>query len=266
MVDCIRLVGYQRWIIVGYHRSMNFSISARLVFVLIVVALVQRSRAAEPAYAPTSSYSTQSAEGWTIHVSHALSADHGDLCQKTLTLLRVKLYEITRVVPPKPLEKLREVPIWIEYQDRGWPCMCYHPSRDWLKDNGYNPDKAQGVEIAGAQNFLDWATAQPWMVLHELAHSYHDRVLGFDNAEVKAAYQAAVDSHSYDKVLYYDGRQERHYALTDEKEYFAECSEAFFGTNDFFPFVRAELAQHDPRAFHLLEKVWGTSAKGKRTD
>ena len=29
-------------------------------------------------------------------------------------------------------------------------------------------------------------------------------------------------------------------------EYFAEASEAYFGTNDFFPFVRIELRRHDP--------------------
>ena len=40
------------------------------------------------------------------------------------------------------------------------------------------------------------------------------------------------------------------------KEYFAEASEAYFGTNDFYPFVRAELKKHDPEMFRLLEKLW----------
>jgi hypothetical protein len=39
-------------------------------------------------------------------------------------------------------------------------------------------------------------------------------------------------------------------------EYFAEATEAFFGTNDFYPFVRAELLQHDPELFKLLETLW----------
>ena len=39
-------------------------------------------------------------------------------------------------------------------------------------------------------------------------------------------------------------------------EYFAEASEAYFGTNDFYPFVRQELEQHDPEMFLLLKKLW----------
>ncbi|MEE8389889.1 MAG: hypothetical protein V3S14_03710, partial [Anaerolineae bacterium] len=45
------------------------------------------------------------------------------------------------------------------------------------------------------------------------------------------------------------------YALKNDKEYFAESSEAYFGTNDFFPFVRAELRRHDPEMCALLKKV-----------
>jgi hypothetical protein len=39
-------------------------------------------------------------------------------------------------------------------------------------------------------------------------------------------------------------------------EYFAEASEAFFGKNDFHPFVRSELKQNDPEMFVLLKKLW----------
>jgi hypothetical protein len=39
-------------------------------------------------------------------------------------------------------------------------------------------------------------------------------------------------------------------------EYFAEATEAFFGTNDFYPFVRSELKQHDPQMYDLLRKLW----------
>ena len=46
-------------------------------------------------------------------------------------------------------------------------------------------------------------------------------------------------------------------------EYFAEGSEAYFGTNDFYPFTRAELKQHDPEGFRLLEALWNDPGKGK---
>ena len=53
---------------------------------------------------------------------------------------------------------------------------------------------AGGVELANARNFLDWTLEQPWMVLHELAHAFHHKFLpgGFENKELKAAYQNAV--------------------------------------------------------------------------
>ena len=40
------------------------------------------------------------------------------------------------------------------------------------------------------------------------------------------------------------------------QEYFAEGTEAYFYRNDFFPFVRAELKEHDPDLFALLEEIW----------
>jgi len=40
-------------------------------------------------------------------------------------------------------------------------------------------------------------------------------------------------------------------------EYFAEASESYFGVNDFYPFVRAELKEFDPAAYFLMEEIWG---------
>ena len=51
----------------------------------------------------------------------------------------------------------------------------------------------------------------------------------------------------------------RAYAMTNHKEYFAECCEAFFSRNDFFPFNKEELKQHDPEMFEVLKKVWKVS-------
>ena len=66
-----------------------------------------------------------------------------------------------------------------------------------------------------------------------------------------------MESGLYDEVLDYTGREVRHYAATNHKEYFAESTEAYFGRNDFYPFVRAELKEHDPVMYSLAEKFWG---------
>jgi dipeptidyl-peptidase-4 len=95
------------------------------------------------------------------------------------------------------------------------------------------------------------------MVLHELAHAYHDQVLGHDHEGILEAFRAAVKGGQYESVLHFDGREKRAYALENDLEYFAEGTEAFFGTNDAYPFVRAELLRHDPKLFEVLQEVWG---------
>ena len=95
------------------------------------------------------------------------------------------------------------------------------------------------------------------MILHELAHAYHDQILTFENRDVLAAYNNMKAKGIYENVLLYTGRKVRHYALTNHKEYFAESTEAYLGVNDFYPFTRAELKQHDPQMFDVMVKVWG---------
>jgi hypothetical protein len=126
-----------------------------------------------------------------------------------------------------------------------------------LAENGYNPDKAKCVEIGNAGRFIAWSLDQPMMILHELAHAYHDQFLGHEFKPVRAAYQAAVSSKKYESVLRASGKRERAYAMTNIEEYFAEGTEAFFGANDFYPFVRAELREHDPALLRALQAAWG---------
>jgi hypothetical protein len=103
----------------------------------------------------------------------------------------------------------------------------------------------------------------PSFVLHELAHAYHDRVLtgGFANAEIRSAYEEARAGGRYEHVerRFGGGRtaRERAYAMNNPQEYFAESTEAYFSCNDFHPFTRDELRQHDPGMFQLLGRLWG---------
>ena len=64
----------------------------------------------------------------------------------------------------------------------------------------------------------------------------------------------------YENVLLYTGKKVKHYGLTNHKEYFAEGTEAFFYRNDFYPFVRAELKEHDPALHDVLARVWGVTS------
>ena len=207
-------------------------------------------------FVPSTKYATTRVAGWTVRVNHALLTTQNELGSNALALLAVHLRGITNTVPLRACEALKRIPIWLGTNDGHAPCAEYHPSKDWLAKNGYNPDKAKCVEIGNAKRFLEWSPKQPMMILHELAHAYHDQVLGFSDKSIHAAYEQAKTDGRYESVRRNNGKTERAYALTDDHEYFAEASEAFFGTNDFYPFVREELKAHDPELYRILEEVW----------
>lgn len=198
-------------------------------------------------------------EGWTVHVDPALLAgEHRDEGERALTMLANHLQRIAILVPAKRLAKLREMEIWIEHDHPTLKAMQYHPNRQWLINNGHDPRLTQKVHIPRAEHLLSRAEMlkHPAVVLHELAHAYHDQVLQFDHPEIVAVYEQAKASGTYERILSHTGREVRHYAMTNHKEYFAEGTEAFFYRNDFYPFVRAELKQHDPRLHDLLKQIW----------
>jgi hypothetical protein len=229
---------------------------------LLVVGLRRGDSAAEEPskFEPTKNYEPRQVEGWDVLVNRKFLADQPELADRTLTLLRFQLYQVARRLPAEAGEKVRKVRIWVEEDEPHHPCMAYHPDAGWLRRHDMNPDKARCVEIADARKFLAWTFDQPWMVLHELAHGYHHQSLegGYGNAEVKAAFDRATGAGLYRKVLRIGGREEKAYAATNPMEYFAEATEAYFGTNDFYPFVRPELERHDPEMAALLAKLWGT--------
>ena len=137
--------------------------------------------------------------------------------------------------------------------------MQYHPSRGWLESHGHDPRLAKKVHITRARALLrrGQLLKHPAVILHELAHAYHDQFLTFGHEPTISAYEKAMDAGLYDKILYFDGSLVPHYAKTNHKEYFAECTEAYFYRNDFYPFVRAELKEHDPVGHELMEAIWG---------
>ena len=187
--------------------------------------------------------------------------------ERALELLRGQLKEIVRVVPASAVTELREVKLWFSPEYPGVrPTAEYHPDARWLREHGRNEAMARGIEFSNVRTFAAESSRMPNFALHELAHAYQHRVLpdGYGNAEIKAAYERARASGLYDKVerSFGDGgpnARERAYALSSPMEYFAEATEAFFSRNDFFPFNRAELKQHDPEMERLVAKLWGVT-------
>lgn len=215
-------------------------------------------------------------EGWTVHIDPALvgelterpdaarnsnedakKASQSD--DRSLTMLANHLQRISILIPPETLRKLKQVEIWIEKDHPVLGAMQYHPSRGWLLTNDHDERLTKKVHIPHADELLskEQMLKHPAVILHELAHAYHDQFLSFDHPDVIAVFEKAKMSKSYEDVLLYTGRNVRHYGLTNHKEYFAEGTEAYFYRNDFYPFVRAELKQHDPGLHDLLKRLWG---------
>lgn len=203
---------------------------------------------------------TKNIEGWTVAVDpRLLEADNQETAERAFKALANHLQRVKYILPEDRLERMMKLRIWIELDNAKLKSMQYHPDRGWLKANGHNPQLVKHVHIPRAKALFQRSTwaKHPYVILHELAHAYHDQYLGFDDPQVIATFQSAKEEGIYDKVLLYTGKKVRHYALSNHKEYFAESTEAYLGVNDFYPFVRAELREHDPRMYNLQEKIWG---------
>lgn len=199
-------------------------------------------------------------EGWTLVVDPDLFTDeHRELGERALGAVANHLQRVRFILPDEKVAELQKLRLWLDREHPSLTSMQYHPSRGWLVAHGHDPRLEKHVHLPRAKDLLDrrtWAK-HPYCILHELAHAYHDQVLGFDHPAVEAAYKNIKENGTYESVRLYTGAKVRHYALTNAKEYFAESTEAYLGVNDFYPFVRAELQDHDPTMYELLTKIWG---------
>lgn len=213
------------------------------------------------------SRTTRNIEGWTVRVDdRLLCAPNEALGARALRLLEAKLADITYVMPAAPLAKLQAVPIVLDLTHGRLHLMQYHPDVGWLEGHGYARDLVKCVHIPVAAKLTTSRIVgeQPWVILHELAHAYHNQVLGFEEPRILAAYERFKKSGHGDSTLKINGKRGRHYALKDQKEFFAEMTEAFFGMNDFFPFNRAELMTAEPEICELLQNIWGPARVSTR--
>lgn len=210
-------------------------------------------------------YRTQDVGGFTVRVHQTLHAEEPELLARVLLLVESDLEVMQEILPGPAFEALRGVSIWVEAQGAVVPGgmsgrgMCFHASTEWVTGHGLLAEKTGGIEIVRAADFSVWRRNQPFMLFHEFAHAYH-HLLGVNDESVVGAYEAAKQSGAYDAV----GRnsetgQVRAYAMNNRMEYFAEVSEALFGLNDYYPYARRQLADHDPGGLAAALALWSLS-------
>ena len=146
-------------------------------------------------------HATLTMRSWTIHLSAELWREKPALTKAMFKIMDKQLERVENAIPEKALEQIRSVDVWISPAIPDvQPTAAYHPSVVWLKNNNRNPLMAKCVEITNVDNFEFENVRMPYLMLHELAHAYHDQVLDFRNSKVRKAFEAARDSGGYDKV------------------------------------------------------------------
>jgi hypothetical protein len=233
-----------------------------LIPLLAVSCLSSVSGADKPALKPgvPTAHTTCMIEEWTVRVDNRLlQGKDAAIGKRALSLLTARLVAIAIVVPEKSLAGLRKVNIELDLDYPGLTYMQYHPDAGWLRERSYSENLVKCVHIPNAEDFLSPYEnhRMPWVVLHELVHGYHDQVLGYEEPRIKAAWEKFRNTGKYKSVLSNRWGMHEHYALTNPMEFLAEMTEAYFGSNDFYPFVAGELKQAEPEVFALMEEIWG---------
>ncbi len=256
--------------VTGVVQTLNFGAISRKAIYVNSPQQIERlsaptglSAAPGPAgagYLPTSAYAIRTIQGFTLLINPDALNRKPEL-DTFYAEVGSQLGFIARSLPPNAVEALRQVKIWVELNNQSEVCKStvFHKDRNWLIAHRFNPEKASAIEICDIRNMVAWSRQnQPMMLLHELAHAYQFRVVGDQNADILSAFRQAQRDGLYQSVDYSLGGKLRAYATTNEFEYFAELSEAYWGKNDYFPFNRADLMRYDPRGYALMQQVWGS--------
>lgn len=215
-------------------------------------------------------YKKHTIQGFTVLVSDDVGkADTAKYDRKPMDVLELELKMIADSLNKKTLDTLRKVLIWVEWDERqvmnngragGAVAVYYGGHQATMLAEGRHPLMSKAVVVKSLRSLTGEhqpkSDAGRCVLLHELAHAVHDLLLGFDNADVKAAYQQAMERKLYDKGQY---------VATNDAEYFAELTTAYFDQLGYFPNTRAELKKHDPSGYKVIDAVWSGSIARKPT-
>jgi hypothetical protein len=237
---------------------------------LVVLAFLAGPGLAQPKGKPEAipGYTIRTIEGFTVLISdQTLKEDAASKLQrKPLEVLAGELKALGGLMPARTLKALHNVLIWVEWDEEmkvangrpGNVLATYFGGHQLaMLAKGMHPLKARNVTIHRMKELARLNQRQPGpgshVILHEVAHAVHDQVIGFSDPDVKAAYKQAMERHLVDPQAY---------AATNEREFFAEMTCAYYGRLPYYPHTNEELKKHDPVTFKLLQATWGKPKPG----
>ena len=203
-------------------------------------------------YEPITSYTVKDLAGWRVCVHNSLlpRGEHAETGAEAMKRLTSAMFRLKTWIPAGPLARLLKVKIWLELDSTIGPwgrtsAYQYHPGRDWLIDMDFNPEKHKCVEFGNAVSLAKRSPdATVSVLLHELAHAYHDQVLTFKDPDVLAAYERCVEGTTY---------PQRDWVKSNHKEFFAGVTTRYFGRKE----EREAVGKRDPVLEDFLRDTWG---------
>jgi hypothetical protein len=192
-------------------------------------------------------------EGWTYLVNQEVLKDKNWPISKRI--MSNQLFGMKLFLKETVIKDLQKIKIYVDIKQKGKSGAEYHPSKKWLVDNKFSPNKAKCIEVSNVGQYIRYSKTQAWIMLHELMHGYHDQVLGFNHQGIKTCFNKAIKAGKYGKVKHISGREVDHYSATNHKEYWSEACESYFGVNDFFPFTKGEILEYDPDICGILKTL-----------
>ena len=118
-----------------------------------------------------------------VHISRELlAAKDGAATARALELLKAMLDEIIRVVPARAVAELQKVPLWVSPEYPGTDLApSITPMPAGCATTNAIPQWRRAWSSPTCASSRPRRRRMPNFALHELAHAYHDRVLGFDD-------------------------------------------------------------------------------------
>lgn len=207
-------------------------------------------------------YTIKTIEGFTVLLSDETMENESTSKDKykPLKVLEREFQNLIKIVPAKIIRVLRKVPVWVEWDSkkemengRSGNAFGVYYGGSWrgMLGRGENPLKAKCVVILQMKlltRISQKDNSSNSLLMHELAHAVHLELLGSNNSLIKAAYKQAMERRLYPA---------RMYATTNEMEFFAELTCAYYNQLDQFPRTRSQLEKHDPVSYKVLANIWG---------
>jgi len=209
--------------------------------ILLLVFLAFTSNAAR-----VNLYEKDIVEGWIVSIDKDFFRLEPKLKKEGLPNLEKALSDINKILPKSFCEfakrdglKIFISPSYKVYNRVG---MFFVPPEDGSFSTGLERVMSKSIVIVDKSIFMDLKNLRYYLI-HELAHYYHFRVVGYGNKEVWRKFALSKGNPDY-KIPYAVNR--------NHMEFFAELSAMFF-------VMRGDLEKMDKEGVILMKRLWSTT-------